>query len=209
MAIETLSGDASLILPEFDDPPADPIGLLRGWLDAAIAGGVREPYSIVLATADAAGVPSSRIVMLKGLEPHGLVFTSHTGSRKGADLAARPFAAATFYWRETLQQVNVAGPVRQLSPAESDALFAERPVAAQATTAASRQSAPLHDEAALRRRAADLLAAGGTIARPDGWAGYRIEPAAIEFWHGSVDRLHRRLRYDRHPTGWTPQRLQP
>ncbi|HEY2673493.1 MAG TPA: phenazine biosynthesis FMN-dependent oxidase PhzG [Rugosimonospora sp.] len=207
--IETLTGDTPLVLPEFDDPPADPIALLRGWLDDAVARGVREPYSMVLATADADGTPSSRIVLLKGLDPHGLVFTTHTGSHKGADLAVRPYASATFYWRETLQQLHVTGPVRQLPPAESDALFAERPAAAQATTAASRQSAPLDDETALRQRAADLLTAGTPITRPDGWAGYRLEPAGIEFWHGSIDRLHRRLRYDHHPAGWTPQRLQP
>ncbi|MER7004736.1 phenazine biosynthesis FMN-dependent oxidase PhzG [Dactylosporangium sp. NPDC000555] len=206
---DTLTGDATLVLPEFDEPPAAPLRLLRTWLDAAVAYGVREAQAIVLATADAAGLPSSRVVLLKDLDEHGLVFTTHTGSRKGTDLAARPYASATFYWRETLQQIHVAGPVRQLPPGESDVLFAERPAAAQATTAASRQSTPLDDEAALRQRAADLLATGGSIARPDGWAGYRLEAAAIEFWHGSVDRLHRRLRYDRHPGGWTAQRLQP
>jgi pyridoxamine 5'-phosphate oxidase len=206
---ETLTGDTSLVLPEFADPPADPIALLRGWLDGAVAHEVREPYAMVLATAGADGMPSSRIVLLKDLDPHGLVFTTHTGSRKGADLAVRPYASATFYWRETLQQLHVTGPVRQLPPAQSDALFAERPAAAQATTVASRQSAPLDDETVLRQRAADLLTAGTPIARPDGWAGYRLEPTGIEFWHGSIDRLHRRLRYDHYPTGWTPRRLQP
>ncbi|WP_433041040.1 phenazine biosynthesis FMN-dependent oxidase PhzG [Dactylosporangium sp. CS-033363] len=209
MTGETLTGDTALVLPEFDEPPGDPVALLREWLDAAVARGVREPASILLATADAAGTPSSRVVLLKGIDAGGLIFTSHTGSRKGTDLAARPYASATFYWRETVQQIHVTGPVQQLPPAESDALFAERPAAAQATTAASRQSAPLDDETALRRRAADLLATGQTIARPEGWAGYRLTPAGIEFWHGSVDRLHRRLRYDRGAAGWTPQRLQP
>ncbi|MEV4512646.1 phenazine biosynthesis FMN-dependent oxidase PhzG [Dactylosporangium sp. NPDC049525] len=209
MTIETLTGDTSLVLPEFDDPPADPIALLGAWLDTAVDRGVREPYSILLATADSAGMPSSRVVLLKDFDPQGLVFTTHTGSRKGAELAARPYASATFYWRETLQQIHVTGPVQQLPAAASDALFAERPAAAQATTAASRQSAPLDDEAALRQRAADLLSTGGPIARPDGWAGYRLTPTGIEFWHGSVDRLHRRLRYDRQPIGWRSQRLQP
>ena len=209
VGVNTLTGDTSLVLPEFADPPADPVTLLRNWLHAAVEYGVREPYAMVLATADAAGMPSSRVVLLKDVDPRGLVFTTHAASRKGTDLAARPYASATFYWQETLQQVHVAGAVEQLTPAESDALFAERPVSAQATTAASRQSAPLDDENALRQRAADLLATGAVVARPDGWAGYRLAPSGIEFWHGSVDRLHRRLRYDLGPAGWTPQRLQP
>jgi pyridoxamine 5'-phosphate oxidase len=209
MTVETLSGDVSLVLPEFDVPPADPIGLMRDWMAAAVVGGVREPYSVVLSTADAAGTPSSRVVLLKGLDAYGLVFTTHTGSRKGADLAARPYASITFYWRETLQQIHVAGPVERMTDTESDALFDERPIAAKATTVASRQSTPLDDEAGLRRRAADLLAAGDPITRPEGWAGFRLVPTGVEFWHGSVDRLHRRLRYDHDAAGWAWRRLQP
>lgn len=209
MTVQTLTGDTSLVLPEFDEPPADPVALLREWLDAAVERQVREPYAVVLATADAAGVPSSRVVLLKGLTADGLVFTSHTGSRKGVELAGRPYASATFYWRETLQQIHVAGPVRQLPPADSDALFAERPATARAATAASRQSQPLDDESALRQRAAGLLASGDPIERPDGWAGYLLAPASIEFWHGSVDRLHRRLAYRHGDAGWSGQRLQP
>ncbi|WP_328474324.1 pyridoxal 5'-phosphate synthase [Actinoplanes sp. NBC_00393] len=169
MTAETLTGDATLALPEFDAPPADPLGLLRAWLDAAVAHGVREPYAMVLATADAAGSPSSRVLLLKAADTRGLIFTTSAGSRKGADLAVRPFASATFYWRETLQQLHVAGPVRQLPEQESDALFAQRPAGARATTAASRQSAPLDDAAALARRATDLLASGDAVPRPPGW----------------------------------------
>lgn len=205
----TFSGDVSVRLPEFDDPPVDPVELLDVWLAAAVVRGVREPYAMVLATADAAGIPSSRVVSLKAVDAGGLVFTTHEASRKGADLAARPYASATFYWRETVQQVQVSGPVRRMTRAQSDVLFAERPPAARATTAASHQSQPLASEPALRERAARLLAAGAPIARPDGWAGFRLEPDGIEFWQGSDDRLHRRLRYARAGGDWTWCRLQP
>ncbi|MEV6925333.1 pyridoxamine 5'-phosphate oxidase family protein [Dactylosporangium sp. NPDC051485] len=92
----TFSGDASARLAEFDDPPTDPVGLLDAWLAAAVERGVAEPYAMVLATADAAGVPSSRVVSLKAVDAGGLVFTTHVASRKGADLAVRPYASVTF-----------------------------------------------------------------------------------------------------------------
>ncbi|WP_426502004.1 phenazine biosynthesis FMN-dependent oxidase PhzG [Dactylosporangium sp. McL0621] len=197
-----------LSLPEFADPPADPVALLRAWLDAAAGRGIALPNAIALATADAAGRPSNRTVLVQHIRPDGLVFGTHTVSRKGRDLTANPYAAATFFWRETLQQLHVAGPVHRLADPESDALFAERAPVARAMAAASRQSEPMPDEAALRARAAELGAAG-PAGRPDTWAGYRLAFESIEFWHDSTDRLHRRLRYDRTPTGWTTARLQP
>ncbi|MER7279320.1 phenazine biosynthesis FMN-dependent oxidase PhzG [Dactylosporangium sp. NPDC000244] len=197
-----------LELPEFEDPPDDPVALLRSWLGAAAERGVGLANAVALATADAGGTPSSRTVLVQHIRDDGLVFGTHTVSRKGRDLAARPYAAATFFWRETLQQVHVAGRVHRLPAAEADALFAERAPVARAMAAASRQSEPMLDEAALRARAAEL-GADGPAARPDTWAGYRIEPAAVEFWHDETDRLHRRLRYDRTPAGWTWTRLQP
>jgi dihydrophenazinedicarboxylate synthase len=208
LATKTLSGDVSAELPEFDRPPANPIALLRAWIDGAGTHGVREPLALALATVGVDGVPSTRIVLLKSLDETGLVFTSHFGSHKGRDIAANPQAAATLYWRETVQQINVAGRVERLSDAESDVLFAERPRAAQATTAVSEQSARLADESELRARAA-ALTEGGEIARPQGWGGYRLVIEQIEFWHGSPDRLHRRLQYHREGGDWTAMRLQP
>jgi pyridoxamine 5'-phosphate oxidase len=163
MTPETLTGDGSMVLPEFDSPPADPIALLRSWIDVAVKREVREPMSVALATTDSAGRPANRTLMIK----------------------------------------NVG-----LSAAESDALFADRPPQAQATTAASEQSRPLDSEAELRSRAAALLLAG-VVTRPAGWSGYLLVPDEVEFWHGSTDRLHRRLRYARTDGGWSTQRLQP
>jgi pyridoxine/pyridoxamine 5'-phosphate oxidase len=154
--IETLSGDPTLDLPEFDDPPADPLPLLDRWLRLADERGVREPRALALATADAEGRPSSRILLLKQVTP-ALVFSGSYESRKGRELAANPRAAGTLYWRETLQQVTVEGPVRRLSEAESDEVFGERPPDAQVITVASEQGRPLEDPGALRQ-AADALA---------------------------------------------------
>jgi dihydrophenazinedicarboxylate synthase len=137
------------------------------------------------------------------------VFSTHHGSRKGRDIEAISRAAGTLYWRETLQQVNVAGPVERMSEEESDRLFAARPIAAQATTSVSRQGQPLTDLAELRRKAQALLAGNEQLQRPSGWGGYRLIPDQIEFWHGSTDRLHRRLSYSRQAADWSRRLLQP
>jgi dihydrophenazinedicarboxylate synthase len=206
--IETLSGDPSLALPEFDAPPEDPLPLLDRWLQLADEREVREPRALALATADGEGRPSSRIVLLKQVSP-ALVFAGSYDSRKGRELAANPRAAGTLYWRETLQQIVVEGPVRKLSEEESDALFAERPPAGQATTVASQQGEPLTDPAQLRQTADSLPAGEEPLRRPPRWGGYRLDPDLVEFWHGSPDRLHRRLLYAKSNGAWTHQRLQP
>jgi pyridoxamine-phosphate oxidase len=205
--IETLSGDPTLELPEFDAPPEDPFPLLERWLQFADERGVREPRALALATADAEGRPSSRILLLKQVTPY-IVFAGGYESRKGRDLAANPRAAGTLYWRETLQQVTVEGPVRKLSEEESDALFAERPPDAQATTVASEQGRPLEDLGELRR-ATDSTTDAKSLRRPERWGGWRLDPDLIEFWHGSPDRLHRRLLYVKDKSGWKHRRLQP
>ncbi len=208
----TLTGDTTLRLPEFDAPPGEPFALLAAWLDGALERGVSEPLAGTLATCDAAGRPSARVLLVKELRDGGLVFTSFRGSRKGRDLETRPYAAMTFHWRETLQQITLAGPVETLDDETSDRLFDERPRAARATSVASRQSRPLEDETALRERARQFAGSGAPLTRPAEWTGYRLVPDSVEFWHGSPDRLHRRLRYDRSPVAtapWTWQRLQP
>jgi pyridoxamine 5'-phosphate oxidase len=204
--VETLSGDSTLELPEFDSPPADPLPLLERWLQGADERGVREPRALALATADGDGRPSVRTLLVKQLSPT-LVFSGSYESRKGRDLAANPRAAGILYWRETLQQITIEGPVERLSEAESDALFAERPAAGQATTVASSQGEGLADPEGLREKAEAL--GGGELRRPPTWGGYRLDPDLIEFWHGSPTRLHRRLLYIKGEGGWSHQRLQP
>jgi pyridoxamine-phosphate oxidase len=163
----------------------------------------------VLATSDADGQPSGRVVLAKDIDERGVVFTSHTGSRKGREIARTGRASCVFHWRETNQQVVVSGRVRQLPAAESDALFAERPRAARATTVVSEQSRPLADEAALREEAVRLTDGAMPLHRPAGWGGYVVLPDRIEFWHGRSDRLHRRLEYRLEDGRWYAGRLQP
>jgi pyridoxamine 5'-phosphate oxidase len=167
---------------------------------------VREPRALALATADGEGRPSNRILLVKQLTPT-LVFAGSYESRKGRDLAANPRAAGTLYWRETLQQITIEGPVERLSEEESDALFAERPQAGQATTVASSQGEGLADPADLRRKAGELESE--ELRRPPSWGGFRLDPDLIEFWHGSPTRLHRRLLYVKGGGGWSHKRLQP
>lgn len=205
----SLGGDASLELSEFDAPPADPIELTREWIAGAFDRGVREPLAAALATVSADGRPSNRVLLLKAVEDDGVVFYGQRDSRKGRDLAAVPFATVVLYWRETIQQLRIDGRVERLDDQASDELFASRLRAAQAAATASAQSRPLDGDAALRARFDVAVAGGDPISRPEGWGGYRLVPETIEFWHGSRDRLHRRLRYARDHAGWSSERLQP
>jgi pyridoxamine 5'-phosphate oxidase len=120
-----------------------------------------------------------------------------------------PWAAGTLYWRELLQQINIAGPVERLDNQISDALFARRSREAQAATIVSHQSESLDDEDALRAKAEALIASGEPLARPQDWAAYRLVPEEIEFWQGNVNRLHRRLLYRLENGEWLAKRLQP
>lgn len=206
----TLTGDADLFLPEFDDPPAAPGRLLTEWLKRAEQRGVREALAATLATADADGVPDARTVLLVGVDADAVNFGTSSTSRKGRELEANPRAALVLYWRELLQQVRIQGPVQRLGAAESDALFAGRGREAQAATFVTEQDAPLTDLDELRRAAREVIASEGPIGRPEHWSGYRVVPEVVEFWHGSPDRLHRRLRYERGSDGsWSVERLQP
>ncbi|MFG2113595.1 phenazine biosynthesis FMN-dependent oxidase PhzG [Streptomyces sp. NPDC048718] len=195
---------------EFTAPPAEPMGLLQEWFDSAVATPVREPGALALASTDASGRASNRIVQVLAIRDTGLVFATHADSRKGRDLAGTSWAAGVFYWREAGRQVTVSGPARPLPIEESEALWAARPVGTHPMSVASHQSAPLLDEDALRERARELGRAGEALPRPERWLGYLLEPHAVEFWQAEpVDRLHQRLVYERDGSGWRTSRLQP
>ncbi|MEU0369310.1 phenazine biosynthesis FMN-dependent oxidase PhzG [Streptomyces sp. NPDC006283] len=194
---------------EFSAPPAEPMGLLQAWFDRAVANAVREPGALALASADARGHASNRIVQVLAVRDTGLVFASHADSRKGRDLAETGWASGVLYWREAGRQVIVAGPTRPLPDEQSDALWAARPVGTHPMSVASHQSAPLLDEDALRKQALELGRAGSALPRPARWLGYLLEPASVEFWQADPDRLHQRLRYERDGPGWRAGRLQP
>ncbi len=208
---ESLTGSVDLTFPEYERPPAEPLAILRDWLADATEREVREPLALSLATVDARGRPSNRIVAVIRVSCDGLVFATHRDSQKGREIAETGWASGVLYWRELGRQIAITGPVDDLGAAASDALWFARPVPLHAMTTASRQSAPLEDVAALRDEAQRLEALGEPLPRPDQYTGYVLRPASVEFWCASPDRLHRRLRYDSETgaAGWDVQRLQP
>ncbi|WAL98839.1 phenazine biosynthesis FMN-dependent oxidase PhzG [Streptomyces sp. Je 1-369] len=209
---ETMTGSVEVEFAEFRTPPAEPLGLLSAWLKAATEQGVREPRALALATADAQGRTSSRILAVNQVTDTGIVFITHTGSQKGRELSANPWASGVLYWRETSQQITVAGPVRRLPRAQAEELWAARAVFTHAMSTVSLQSEPLRDLDHLediRARALELGQPPRPLPCPKAFAAYVLEPAAVEFWANGTDRLHERLRYDRTDSGWDTTRLQP
>jgi pyridoxamine 5'-phosphate oxidase len=187
------------------------VALFGRWLDDAIAAGVNESNAMALATADANGRPSVRIVLLKGFDDAGAVFYTNYDSRKGGELTANPWASAVLLWHPLQRQVRIEGRVRRVDEAESDAYFASRPRGAQIGAAASHQSQPVGDRAQLEEQVADVERTfeGRDVERPDQWGGYRLALEVVEFWQGRANRVHDRLRFTRAGDGWSRERLQP
>ncbi len=191
--------------------PADPLVLFRRWYREAERKGALQPDAIALATADARGAPSVRMVLFKGLEDDRFVFYSNYESRKGRDLAANNRAALVFYWSLTRHQVRVSGKVGRLSRAASTAYFHSRPRGAQLSALASRQSRVVGSRAVLEKAVAELdRRHPDTVPLPADWGGYGMRPDWIEFWENRADRLHDRLRYVRtREDAWRLERLAP
>jgi len=189
----------------------DPLELFQGWFGEAERAGVEVPEAMTLATADADGRPSARMVLLKGADADGFVFYSGYVSRKAAELQANPRAAVVFYWRPLGRQVRVEGPVERVSEAESAAYFATRPRGSRLAAWASHQSRPLESREALEERYAELDREyeGRDVPLPPHWGGYRLRPEVIEFWEHRENRLHDRLCYTRAREGWSVERLSP
>ncbi len=212
-------------------PPDDPLPLVASWLSDVTASGVlRNPNAMALATSNASGAPSVRMVLLKELAPAGFaVFFTNYGSRKAAELEHKGRAAAVLYWERLGRQVRFEGPVVRSPAAESDAYFASRALRSQLNAWSSEQSRPLANladlDAAAERAARNLgIAADGTTAtrpvpRPEFWGGYRLWIDSLELWAEGANRFHERLRYRREldrvdafafrAGAWTAQRLQP
>ena len=184
---------------ERDDLDPDPIRQFRHWFDAAVGAGLREANAMTLATADAEGRVSARMVLLKAVDAAGFVFYSNYGSRKARDLHANPAAALVFWWPTLERQVRVEGRVSRLDPEASERYFRSRPHASQLGAWASRQSEELEDRGGLERRMAALQARWepGQVPLPSFWGGYRLAPARLEFWQGRDNRLHDRFLYER------------
>ena len=170
-----------------------------------------EPTAMMLATVDAAGAPSARVVLLKALDERGFVFFTNFGSRKGRELAANPRATLLFHWQHLVWQVRVDGVVERVDDAAADAYFASRPRESQIGAWASAQSTPLERDDILDARVREVEArfAGRAVPRPPYWGGYRVVPARIEFWHGRAHRLHERRVFERDGADWRMHRLFP
>jgi pyridoxamine 5'-phosphate oxidase len=192
------------------DVPGNPIPLFQLWFDQAVRAECPEPNSMTLATADKAGNPSARIVLLKGADENGFTFFTNYESQIGRELAIRPQAALLFHWHELERQVRIQGVVERVSAAESDEYFHSRPAASRIGAWASPQSSAIPNreflEEAEKRFTAEF---GDAPPRPEHWGGYRLRPTEIEFWQGRPSRLHDRIHYKFNGSTWQVNRLAP
>ena len=183
----------------------------RQGFERAQSADVPEPTAMTLATADQAGRPSARTVLLKDADPSGFVFYTNLDSRKGRHLAVNPAVSLVFWWRETAEQVLVDGQAEPVSAVEADAYFASRPRGSQIGAWASRQSQTLENRQQLIDRVAAIEARydGREVPRPERWSGFRVRPQRVEFWYGREFRLHERISYELESGSWTERLLYP
>ena len=189
----------------------DPISLFDTWYTEAMASAPNDPEAMALATADAAGHPSVRMVLLKGHGPAGFIFYTNLDSRKGDELAANPNAALLFHWKSLRRQVRIEGPVETVSDDEADIYFASRGRDSRLGAWASDQSRPLDSRATFEARfdAISKRFDGLDVPRPPRWSGYRVVPTRIEFWSDRAHRLHERRLFVRSGDTWTESTLYP
>jgi pyridoxamine 5'-phosphate oxidase len=205
-----LRNDYSLKTLDEGHVDRDPMKQFGVWMVEAIHAQVPEPTAMTLATADAKGRPSARIVLLKGMDGGGFVFYTNYNSRKGRELAANPQAALTFMWKELERQVRIEGRVEKVTEDESRAYYATRPLGSRIGAWASPQSETIENRAWLEQRWEALSKEyGETPQLPPHWGGYRVIPDYLEFWQGRRSRLHDRIVYARAGSGWKLSRLAP
>jgi len=206
-----VTGDHGLDIPDLVD---DPIAMFQRWLDDAVRAGLHEPNAMVVATVSAAGRPSARMVLLKGLDQRGFVFFTNYDSRKGEEISGNAAVALLFPWHDLQRQVRVEGDAVRITAQESEAYFFSRPRESQLGAWASPQSQIVASRAALDERYGGVLARFAdldAIPLPPNWGGFRVVPGAVEFWQGRKGRLHDRLLYHRDGSAgrWTVDRLAP
>lgn len=190
-----------------------PFSIFARWCEEAQQCGLREPAAMALATSDASGQPSLRMVLLKGHGPEGFVFYTNLESRKGGELLANPKAALCFHWMPLERQVRIQGRVEPVSDDEADAYFASRPRDSQIGAWASDQSRPMKGVRDLEKNVARMAVRFhvGRIPRPAHWSGFRVIPDLVEFWQAKPFRLHERIQYTRTSDdgAWRVARLFP
>ena len=205
-------GGQNVVMDQASVDP-EPMAQLSTWLDAARGAGETMPEAMAVATATAGGIPSARMVLLRGLDPRGLAFFTDRESDKGRDLEVNPFAAALFHWfLPAHRQVRVSGPVELVDDAESDAYWESRPPGSRRSAVISHQSQVIASRAVLEGRVAELeemFPGDAAPPRPPRWGGFRIRPEVVELWEEGADRLHDRLLYRAQSGGWTMERLSP
>jgi pyridoxamine 5'-phosphate oxidase len=206
-------GDHGLDVPDLEP---DPITMFRRWMDDTVASGLHEPNAMVVSTVSAQGRPSSRMVLLKGVDERGFVFFTNYESRKGDDIAANPHVALLFPWHDLQRQVRVEGTAARVSTEESEAYFGSRPRESQLGAWASPQSRVVASRSALDERYGGVLAQFAELDHvpvPPHWGGFRVSPEVVEFWQGRKGRMHDRLRYRRREDDphapWAVDRLAP
>ena len=191
---------------------ADPMAQFAAWLSAAEAADIFEPNAMVVSTVDADGTPSSRTVLLKGLDGDAFEFVTNYRSHKGQALEVHPAVSLLFPWYQLTRQVIVRGLAHRADAATSDAYFATRPHGSRLAALASEQSEPVASRQVLEDRMRELESRypeGSVVPRPEHWGGFRVVPSTIEFWQGRTSRLHDRLVFTAVEVGWTLERLQP
>lgn len=190
----------------------DPFALFEAWMGEAEASEPRDPNAMALATVDADGLPDVRLVLLKARDRRGFVFYTNSGSAKGREIAGSGKAALVFYWKSLNRQIRARGRVEEVAADEADGYFASRHRGSRVGAWASRQSQPLGSRQELQNEVAQVEArfADGDVPRPPHWKGYRVVPAAIEFWQDQPSRLHDRVVFTLGSDGaWSRQRLYP
>jgi pyridoxamine 5'-phosphate oxidase len=190
---------------------ASPLARVQAWCEDAVAAGLPEPDAMALATADAAGRPSVRFVLLKGVDDRGVRFFTNYESRKGRELGENARAAAALYWNPLGRQVRLEGMVERLEEEESDAYWATRGRGSRIGAWASRQSSALAGRELLDARVEEVVARfeGADIPRPAYWGGFLLRPDVVEFWTGRPDRLHDREEWRLAGGAWSARRLSP
>ena len=211
-SVADLRKDYKMLSLDEHEISRSPFKQFQQWWEEALKADIEEVNAMTLATASAAGVPSARIVLLKGYDENGFVFFTNYNSYKGQDLLENPRACLVFFWKELERQVRITGLVQKVKPAESDEYFMSRPAGSRIGAWVSPQSQVIRDRQWLDENEKEQLRKfeGKEITRPDHWGGYRVNPITIEFWQGRSNRLHDRIQYSLDEKGeWKVERLAP